>query len=192
MESGPFDVAGMEAYMEGMEDAGGPTALEDLPLVLRVPPIDDEAAARTRLDEALPTGIAGIVFPHVATPAQAQASTRLLSEAWPQDPGGTRLNILIVEDREGIENVREIVGTPGLSVVFAGPGDLRRAYEGDMEAVETAIQSVLAACEEFGVTCGVTAGVDDIAARLEQGFGMIIVTEPEAVAVGRSAAGRTR
>ena len=159
-------------------------------MVLRVPPIGDESETRARLDEALPTGIAGIVFPHVATAQQAVLSARLMSDAWPQDPGGSQLNILIVEDREGIENVREIVATPGLSVVFAGPGDLRRAYEGDMEAVEAAIQEVLAACRESGVTCGVTAGVDDIAARLEQGFGMIIVTEPEAVAVGKAAAGR--
>jgi 2-keto-3-deoxy-L-rhamnonate aldolase RhmA len=83
------------------------------------------------------------------------------------------------------------MATPGLSVVFAGPGDLRRAYEGDMEQVEAAIQAVLAACKEFDVVCGVTAGVDDIGERLEQGFGMIIVTEPGAVAVGRAAAGRT-
>ena len=77
-----------------------------------------------------------------------------------------------------------------LSVVFAGPGDLRRAYDGDMEAVEGAIQAVLAACKEFDVVCGVTAGAEDIAGRLEEGWGMIIVTEPEAVAVGRRAAGR--
>lgn len=190
MESGPFDVALMEEYMEGMEEAGGPTAVEELPVVLRVPPIDEEEATRARLDEALPTGIAGIVFPHVATPAQAEASARLLTESWPQDPDGSLVNILIVEDREGIASLREIMATPGLSVVFAGPGDLRRAYDGDMEAVEGAIQAVLAACKEFAVVCGVTAGVEDIAGRLEEGWGMIIVTEPEAVAVGRRAAGR--
>ena len=58
------------------------------------------------------------------------------------------------------------------------------------EAVEAAIQSVLAACKEFDVPCGITAGVDDIAERIEQGFRMIIVTQPEALAVGRAAAGR--
>jgi 2-keto-3-deoxy-L-rhamnonate aldolase RhmA len=190
MESGPFDVARMEAYMEGMEEEGGPTALEDLPVILRVPPIEDPETTRSRLDEALPTGVAGIVFPHVASAEQAQVSARLLSESWPQDPDGTLVNVVIVEDRDGIDNVRDIVSTPGLSVVFAGPGDLRRAYEGDMEAVEEAIQAVLAACKEFGVVCGVTAGVQDIAARLEEGWGMIIVTEPEAVAVGKAASGR--
>jgi len=191
MESGPFDVAGMEAYLGGMREAGGADVLSRLPVVLRVPPIEDVEAARGQVDSALPTGIGGIVFPHAARPDQAAASAVLLPGSWPQDPGGDQVNILIVEDHEGIENVREIMATPGLSVVFAGPGDLRRAYEGDMEQVEAAIQTVLAACKEFEVVCGVTAGVDDIGDRLEQGFGMIIVTEPEAVAAGMAAAGRT-
>lgn len=192
MESGPFDVGEMQGYLSGMMESGGDDALDRIPVVLRVPPIDDEAAARAQLDEALPTGIGGIVFPHVARPDQAAASAALLPDAWPADPMSDQVNILIVEDQEGIENVRDIMATPGLSVVFAGPGDLRRAYEGDMEQVETAIQAVLAACKEFDVVCGVTAGVDDIGDRLEQGFGMIIVTEPEAVAVGMAAAGRTQ
>ena len=192
MESGPFDVAEMGAYLGGMREAGGADVLARLPVVLRVPPIDDVDAAHAQVDEALPTGIGGIVFPHVARADQAAASAELLPGAWPQNPAGERVNILIVEDREGIENVREIMATPGLSVVFAGPGDLRRAYEGDMEQVEAAIQAVLAACKEFDVVCGVTAGVDDIGDRLEEGFGMIIVTEPEAVAVGKAAAGRGR
>ena len=190
MESGPFDVSEMEGYMAGMEDAGGPMTLDRLPVVLRVPPIDDVEATRAQLDAVLPTGVAGIVFPHVARPDQAVTSAELMVESWPGDSAGSLVNILIVEDREGIENVREIMGTPGLSAVFAGPGDLRRAYDGDMEAVEEAIQTVLSACKEFGVVCGVTAGVDDIGERLDQGFGMIIVTEPEAVAVGKAAAAR--
>ena len=59
-----------------------------------------------------------------------------------------------------------------------------------MEAVEAAIQTVLAACLEAGVPCGITAGPDDIAMRIEQGFRVFIVTSPEALAVGHQAAGR--
>ena len=191
MESGPFDVARMEAYLGGMRDEGGADALRDLPVILRVPPIADVADTRAKVSEALPTGITGIVFPHVQRADQALASVDVMADSWPADPNGVTVDVLIVEDEEGIANAREIMATPGLTVVFAGPGDLRRAYEGDMEAVENAIQTVLAACKEFDVVCGVTAGVDDIAGRLEQGFGMIIVTEPEAVAVGLEAAGRS-
>ena len=93
-------------------------------------------------------------------------------------------------DQVGIEAAREIVGTPGISVAIPGPGDLRRAYQGDMEAVENAIQTVLAACKEFDVACGITAGVNDIAERIEQGFRFFIVTQADAITVGREAAGR--
>lgn len=190
METEPFDVERMKAYLGGMRDEGGADALRDLPVLLRVPPVADVADTRAKVSEALPTGIAGIVFPHVQRADQALASVDVMPGSWPADPNGETVDVLIVEDREGIVNARQIMATPGLTVVFAGPGDLRRAYDGDMVAVENAIQTVLAACKEFDVICGVTAGADDIADRLAQGFGMIIVTEPEAVAVGLEAAGR--
>ena len=189
MESGPFDVATMSAYMEAMDAAAAATGMSAQPVWLRVPAIHtDEAAAPERAAAALETGVDGIVFPHVTTAAEAATSVTLMGSPWPLGDAG--LNVLIVEDREGVSNVREIMATPGLSVVFAGPGDLRRAYEGDMEAVENAIQTVLAACLEFEVACGVTAGVDDIGTRLDQGFRVIIVTQEEALAAGRRHAGR--
>ncbi len=189
MESGPFDVAGMRAYMDAMETAAGGLDLTPQPVILRVPPIHtDTAAAPDYVRQAMDAGVAGIVFPHVTAAPEAATSVRLMGEPWPLGEAG--LDILIVEDREGVANVREIMATPGLSVVFAGPGDLRRAYDGDMEAVENAIQAVLAACLEFEVACGVTAGSDDIGTRLDQGFRVIIVTEDEALAVGRRHVGR--
>lgn len=183
MESGPFDVATMREFMAGMTEAGGEAALAEFPIIVRTPAIHtapDEIEAM--VDEAMGAGIAGIVFPHVTTAEEGARSAELIGDAG--------VNILIVEDQQGIGNVSGIMATPGLDVVFAGPGDLRRAYEGDMEAVENAIQTVLQACLEFDVPCGVTAGVDDIAERLDQGFEVIIVTEPEAVDVGMAHAGR--
>lgn len=192
LERGPFDMGALEAYIDGMVEAAGEEIVGDMPVLLRTPPIHtDPPDVRAKVEEALETGIGGIVFPHVTSAAEAALSVELTDGPWPADPDGRRVDVLIVEDREGVSNVRDIVATPGLSVVFAGPGDLRRAYEGDMEAVETAIQTVLAACLEFDVACGVTAGADDIAERLEQGFRVIIVTEEEALAVGREAAGRS-
>ncbi len=191
MESGPWDIATMTEYMSGMVEAGGESALADFPVIVRTPAIHaDEEAIAGKVEEAMAAGAAGITFPHVTTGEEAARSVDLLGAPWPADPTSETINILIVEDQEGIANVREIMATPGLSVVFAGPGDLRRAYEGDMEQVEAAIQAVLAACLEFEVACGVTAGVDDIAERLDQGFRVIIVTEPEAIEVGMEHAGR--
>ena len=190
LERGPFDIPAMEAYMQGMVDGAGEHSPH--PIALRIPPIrEDREAAPERVRQGLDAGVDAIVFPHVESADEAAlAVSSMGTNVWPAAPDGMYVNILLIEDRVGIANAREIVGTPGVSIVFPGPGDLRRAYESDMEAVENAIQTVLAACKEFDVPCGVTAGVDDIGERLEQGFRVIIVTEPEALSVGRVAAGR--
>ena len=190
LESGPFDLETAGAYMAGIAEGSG----EDPPhpLVLRIPPIRNGVAeAEAHAAQALAAGVAGIVFPHAESGEDAAVAVAVMGDGlWPGNPAGTLLSILIVEDREAVERVDEIVATPGVSVVFAGPGDLRRAYEGDMEAVEGAIQAVLAACRRHGVPCGITAGVNDIAERIEQGFRMFIVSDPAAVTAGREAAGR--
>jgi 4-hydroxy-2-oxoheptanedioate aldolase len=189
MESGPFDLEAMAAYLEGMEQGAAAAGVTPQPVLLRTPAIHtNPEVVPGQAAAGLEVGAAGIVFPHVQTADEAAATVAAMGDPWPLGEAG--VNVLIVEDQEGIANVREIMATEGLSVVFAGPGDLRRAYEGDMEAVENAIQTVLAACLEFDVACGVTAGVDDIGARLDEGFRVIIVTEQEALAVGRAHVGR--
>ena len=191
LESGPFDIPTMTAYKESMAAASGVEGAR--PMALRIPPIGEgEEAARDHVRQGLAAGVEAIVVPHMESAAQAAVAVSAMGpDAWPGNPGGHLVSMLIVEDKVGVANVREIVRTPGVSVVFAGPGDLRRAYERDMEAVENAIQTILAACKEFDVPCGITAGVDDIAERLGQGFRVIIVTQSEALAVGKETAGRT-
>lgn len=190
LESGPFDIMSTRVYMSGI--AKGSRTEAPHPLILRVPPIRNGVdAAGANVAEALDAGVAAIVFPHVESAEDAAVAVSVMGdEIWPGNASGTLLSILIVEDRSGVERVDEIVATPGVSVVFAGPGDLRRSYEGDMEAVEGAIQTVLTACQAYGVPCGITAGVDDIAERIAQGFRMFIVSDPAAVTAGREAAGR--
>lgn len=190
LESGPFDIPTMAAYMAGVADGSAPEPAH--PLVLRVPPVRDGVEqAKANVAEAVAAGVAGIVFPHVESAEDAAAAVASMGgESWPGNPGGSLVNMLIVEDRAGVERVDEIVATAGVSVVFAGPGDLRRAYDGDMEAVEGAIQAVLAACKAHGVPCGITAGPDDVARRIEEGFRVFIAGDPAAVTAGRAAAGR--
>ena len=98
--------------------------------------------------------------------------------------------MLLIENQEGIGHAREIVRTPGVSIAVPGPGDLRQAYQGDMEAVENAIQTVLAACKEFDVACGITANTNDIERRLSEGF-RVIIADAEANRIGMRASGRT-
>jgi 2-keto-3-deoxy-L-rhamnonate aldolase RhmA len=190
LESGPWDVATMETFMDAMAEAALP---EDAhPVVLRIPPVrDDPDAAREHIAEGIAAGIDGLVLPHVESVEDiALATTGVGERLWPENPSGDLLNVILIEDQIGVGRARELVGAPGVGVAIPGPGDLSRAYEGDMKAVENAIQTVLSACLDLDVPCGITAGVDDIAERLEQGFRFIIVTETEALAVGLQASGR--
>lgn len=192
LESGPFDVDALRAYIQAMDSAAAARGVEPRPVVLRIPPIDDAEESRERIRRGLEAGVDGIVVPHVARADQAEALMDAMGPGvWPGDPSGGQVTILLVEDREGIDNVDDIADTPGISVVIPGPGDLRRAYDGDMDAVEDAIQTTLTACNEAGVACGITAGADDIGQRLDQGFRMIIVYDEAALAEGRRHAGRT-
>ena len=190
LESGPWDIPTMESFIASMTEAAGADGPH--PVTLRIPPIrEDRAAGRTHLEEGLAAGVDGLVLPHVEGPEEIEMVNEVVGDRlWPLNPDGDVINIVLIEDQAGIAIARDIVSAPGVGVAIPGPGDLRRAYEGDMEAVENAIQTVLAACKEFDVPCGITAGPDDIAMRLEQGFEMIIVTRPEALAVGLQASGR--
>lgn len=191
LESGPWDIPTMEAFMASMEEATAEGTAHH-PVVLRIPPIrDDRALAREHMTEGLAAGIDGLVLPHVESVEDVALATEAVGDRlWPVNADGDVVNVILIEDQAGIGRARDIVSAPGVGVAIPGPGDLRRAYEGDMEAVENAIQTVLAACKEFDVPCGITAGPDDIAERLEQGFEMIIVTSPDALAVGLEASGR--
>jgi len=222
MEQGPFDVDGMQVYMQFTMDRKvlRSNRHDDHPLVTRIPPIrDGRIEAQDRTKRILDAGVFGAVFPHVMDAeeaAHAVASMRFRpnglrppdvgaaarywgldeddyrthADLWPLAENGELVSVILIEDQVGIGNAREIASTAGVSVVIPGPGDLRRAYEGNMEAVEEAIQTTLAACKEFDVVCGITAGVDDIEKRLDEGFRFFIVTAPEAIAVGRRASGR--
>lgn len=190
LESGPWDIPTMQAFMASMEEASGTS--EPHPVTLRIPPIrDGHEVASAHITEGLAARVNGLVLPHVESAEEvALANAAVGDRLWPLNPSGDIINVILIEDQAGIARAREIVGAPGVGVAIPGPGDLRRAYEGDMVAVENAIQTVLAECLDLGVACGITAGVDDIGMRLEQGFRMIIVTNPDALGVGLAASGR--
>lgn len=117
------------------------------------------------------------------------AEYRARADVWPLDPRGELSSLLLVENQEGVKNVKAIAGTRGVSVVFAAPGDFSASYVGDRAAVETAIQTVLAACKEASVPCGITAGPQDVEKRIKEGFRVFVGGE-EMMEVGRRLAGR--
>jgi len=120
------------------------------------------------------------------------------ADLWPLDPDGNVLLIGIVEEAEGVKNIRDIVRQArGIGAIWAGSGDMSvsmglRGNAGH-SAVQENVLRVLAACKEFDVPCATIATADDVAMRLEQGF-RIIMTSPvrsaPGLAEGRRFAGR--
>lgn len=111
------------------------------------------------------------------------------ADLWPLDPNGELVSMLLIENQLGVKNVREIAQVKGVSVIAAAPGDLSVSYAGDRDAIEKAIQTVLAAAKEFGVPCTITAGPNDVERRVKEGF-RVIITSGEALRIGRKVAAR--
>ncbi len=187
LERGPFDIPGFAAFRDQMRDAAAEEGNAH-PLSLRIPPIGNELQeSGDRVRQALDADASIIIVPHVRTAEEAAAAVATVAPTgrdWPANADGDLSMWLVVEDREGVDNAQAIAGTPGVGAVFAGPGDLSRAYERDMDAVEDAIQKILAACQAAGVPCGITAGPEDIEMRLEQGFRVFVVLDQAALRVG--------
>ena len=120
------------------------------------------------------------------------------ADLWPLDPNGEILLMGIVEEPEGVRNLRDIFReVRGIGAVWAGPGDMsvamgKRGNSNDPE-VQEALLRVLEACKEFDVPCAVGATAGDVEQRLEQGF-RIIIAPPrrltDTLDVGKVAAGR--
>jgi 2-keto-3-deoxy-L-rhamnonate aldolase RhmA len=185
LESGPFDIPALEEYLEGMREAAERDPdLAPLPVLLRIPALRDvgDEATREHVRRGLAAGVDGIVFPHIENAEQAaQAVAAMGDDSWPGNPAGSRINVLLIEDIEAVEGALDIARTPGVSMVGLGPSDLTRAYEGDMDLVEQAILTVLAACVEAGIPCSTTANQAILELRLDQGFRVFTLGQAELV-----------
>jgi 4-hydroxy-2-oxoheptanedioate aldolase len=94
------------------------------------------------------------------------------SDIWRLDPNGNLIPWFIIENKLGVENVREIARQLKLknvgAVLWAGTGDLSASYVGDQAAVAKAVDTVLAAAKEFGLPVAMN-GTADLKHRIEQG-----------------------
>jgi 2-keto-3-deoxy-L-rhamnonate aldolase RhmA len=143
---------------------------------------------------ALDAGALGVIFPFVSTPElarQAVAACKypplglrgsgpgLASLRWPA-PGGyidfadrNAMVVIIIEQKQAVERIDEIVAVPGIDVVFIGPSDLSYSYGfrgRQTPEVKEAIAKVLAAGKRRNVAVGRLAGAADIAGYINEGF----------------------
>ena len=88
--------------------------------------------------------------------------------------------IVMIETAAGLQNLAEIVTTPGIDVIYVGPSDLaismgftpKRAHEEPRH--EEAIAHILDTCRQHGVTAGIQCPDGATARRrAEQGFQMV-------------------
>jgi 4-hydroxy-2-oxoheptanedioate aldolase len=106
------------------------------------------------------------------------------ADVWPLNPEGELFAMIMIESAEGVKHAREIASTPGLGAIFIGPSDLSISLgvgpqKGTTLAAETedAIQTVLKACQDSKVICGIAATWATKERRAElrrQGFRLIM------------------
>lgn len=85
---------------------------------------------------------------------------------------------LMIETMAGLENAEAIARTPGVDMLFIGPGDLGLALGGDSAALETAIDHILAVCGNVGLPCGIFTGSPAVAAqRMAEGFRFVVAAD---------------
>lgn len=102
------------------------------------------------------------------------------ADVWPLAPRGELLTVIMCEDHLAIKNLPQILDeVEGIGVVLIGEGDLSqdlgypRQYE--HPAVKSAIEEVLAICQEHDMPCGYPhATPKNIERLVQQGFSWLM------------------
>jgi 4-hydroxy-2-oxoheptanedioate aldolase len=163
--------------------------------VVRVPWLEQGIIGRV-----LDAGALGVIIPMVNSPDEAQRAV----DACRYAPDGTRsfgplgagiryggayaatandvvACIPMIETRQAVEAVDEILAVPGIDAAYIGPADLSLTYglppavDQDGDPFESALATVVASCQRHGVTPGIHANAALAAKRHASGFRMITV-----------------
>jgi 4-hydroxy-2-oxoheptanedioate aldolase len=84
----------------------------------------------------------------------------------------TVITMAMIETRDAIDNLHEILSTPGLDAIYVGPADLSQSlgYAPRLDPVEpeivSVIEGVIAAAKEHGVVAGMHTGSVEYAQRM--------------------------
>lgn len=128
------------------------------------------------------------------------------ADVWPLNPAGELLVNVIIESREGVANVRAIAAMPGVAIVTVGSGTLGGVFTSmdadgervrDQEGFDEAVATVLAACKEFGKSCGYPANNPaQVEELMAEGWDFLIMQRRnqdafDAVQTARRLSGRT-
>ena len=167
-EHGPYGVEAIRALVPVAHSLG-------LPVLVRVP--DTEAAA---IGVALDLGADGIIVPGISNAAQARTVVQAARFAplgsrgvnpyvraagftaganWFSEANERTCVVVMVEGREGLERIDEILRTEGVDMIFVGPFDLSQSLgvPGEIRhpLVIEAIQTIIRATAALGVAVGI-------------------------------------
>lgn len=174
----------METFAQIVREA----RLNDLLTLCRAPGLDVGFVNRV-----LDAGANGVVFPHIMSKDDAIRAVELLKFRTAEIPFGKRgfepayglpkreeeswdsyfdrvndetLVGLMIEDREGVEGIEEILSVKGIDVVYIGKMDMAFSYGvsftplagKDDPVIEGAIEKICAECEKRGIPVRFTVG----------------------------------
>jgi 4-hydroxy-2-oxoheptanedioate aldolase len=95
----------------------------------------------------------------------------------------TVVTMAMIETRQALENLEEILSVSGLDAVFVGPADLGQSLghgpgmDRDEPEVVEAIDRVVAAAREHGLVAGIFTGSPEYASRMvEKGFQFVTIS----------------
>jgi 4-hydroxy-2-oxoheptanedioate aldolase len=95
----------------------------------------------------------------------------------------TVVTMAMIETQEALDNLEEIIGVQGLDAVFVGPSDLGQnlgygpGTDREEPEVLEAIERILAAAREHGLTAGIFTGSPAYASRMvEKGFRFVTIS----------------
>lgn len=113
----------------------------------------------------------------------------LRSDVWGLRPEADMLLILIIENRLGVDNVRDIAralrDAHVKCILWAGGGDMSLSYGHDAALTEAGLRKVIEAGKEFGLPVGIN-GTRDFKERYAQGVRAFFDIGPAFAATGPS------
>jgi len=157
----------------------------------------------------LDSGAQGVVVPHVHSREQAEnivrfsryypLGTRSLNSGRPGAFGKNNLVeymqraneeimvIPMIESREGVEHVDDILSVPGIDMVLEGAADLSQSYgvpwQTRGELVKDALQKIQAAAHAHGVPyCAIPRAPEDIELWRERGVRVFVLGDERGIA----------
>lgn len=152
----------------------------NLPVIAKTPQLE-----RAEVAKLLECGVAGIQLPRTETQAEVEtlrsylkfppSGTRAVApgygnssyvqpvdwKAWMAEQDEETTLVVHIETRRAYENAEEIITTPGVDMVYVGPGDfsIEMGHPGEYDHPEVVapMAEILQICKEHGVHFGTTA-----------------------------------